>query len=447
MLHRNAPVQAMTCASASMRWLFSALCILLLTVAGLAAPKNIILMIGDGMGPDSVAAARAYRFGAGRQKLAMEQLHIQLFATTFSANGAGYDAGWKNGDREYPKKGATDSAAAATALATGAKTYDAAIGVDLHKERLVNLVETAAFRGMKTGVVTTVQFDHATPAGFVAHNVSRNNYTQIGHEMLFDAKPDVIMGGGHPDGAPAGKEYEYITKDDWNAVQNGNSAYVLIQDRTQFRQLPIVPIDKKIFGLFRTHGNLKPRLADGSGADPALPTLAEMSKGALAVLDNPNGFFLMIEGGAIDWANHGNDLNGSIGETLGFDEAVASVVDWIEAHGGWKQNLLIITADHETGYLHSVKPTAAGKLPTVAWGTTDGKWGGHTNRPVPVYAQGEGAINLLNYVRSVKDFERGRIRCLDNTDIFRVMNQQLLMRPLVTPAAGIRTPLQPAPVR
>lgn len=421
----------------SLRTLFLALCALLLSAA-FAAPKNITLMIGDGMGPDSVYAAGAYRFGqdyhrfGGNGKLAMETLAHSLYATTYSSEGRGYDFTWAGGNKDYVKTHATDSAAAATALATGVKTYNAAIGVGPQKERLTSILEIAQQRGMKTGVISSVPVSHATPAAFAAHNESRNNCAAITHDMLFNVQPDVIMGAGHPEGAAAGKEYEYLAKADWDALRNGETPYTLIQDRAEFQRLAAEPRAGKVFGAFRNHNCLTYCNADRAAADPNLPTLAEMTAGALRVLDNPNGFFLMIEGGSIDWNNHANDLNGSIGETLAFDEAVETVLKWIAAHGGWGRNLLIVTADHDTGYMNSVQPTAQGKLPTVQWGT-DKKWTSHTNRLVPVFYQGAGAELLSFFAKEAQDFERGTIRYVDNTEIFKAMNAALRARD-VTPA-------------
>jgi len=428
----------------SLRVVFLALCALLLSAA-FAAPKNVIIMIGDGMGPDSVYAAGAYRFGqdyshfGGKSKMTMETLANSLYATTYSSEGHGYDFTWAGGNKDYVKTHATDSAAAATALATGVKTYNAAIGVDPQKKPLTDIVEIAQKRGMKTGVITTVPFSHATPAGFAAHSVGRDSYTDITHDMLFNVRPDVIMGAGHPDGAQAGKEYEYITKADWNALRGGETPYALIQDRAEFQRLATEPRVGKVFGAFRNHFSMKYCNADRAAADPNLPTLAEMAEGSLQLLNNPKGFFLMIEGGAIDWNNHADDLNGSIGETLAFDETVDSVLKWIAANGGWEQNLLIITADHETGYLEAVQFTEKGKLPLAKWGP-EGKWTSHTNRLVPVFFQGAGSELLLKSAKDADDFERGKITVVDNTDIFKAMNAALALRDVQAPAVptGLR---------
>jgi alkaline phosphatase len=394
----------------------------------LAAPRNIILMIGDGMGPDVSKAAGAYKFGpeyhafGGQSYLVMEKLKSHLYVTTFSIEGK-YDPGWNNGNKEYPKRRPTDSAAAATALATGVKTFDGAIGVDQQKKPLVNIMEIARQKGLKTGVVTTVPFCHATPASFAAHVGNRSDYNLIAGQMLFESKLDLIMGGGHPEAFKKGQEYTYLSQDDWVSLKSSSTLYKLAESREDFKALAEGAKHAKVFGLFKG-GSLKYRLADGSGAAPDQPTLAEMTAGALSVLEKGNGFVLMVEGGAIDFANHANNLNQSIGETLGFDEAVATVINWIETHGGWQENLLLITADHDTGYMHNVKPGPAGTLPTVSWGT-DGKWLSHTNRLVDLYYQGSGSEILEKLARELLDFERGKVKVIDNTDIFKTMFEAL----------------------
>lgn len=405
--------------------LFTVFVLLLAALAALAAPKNVILMIGDGMGPDIVAAAGAYRYGAahrafgGDKRLALETLARHYFVTTYSTDGKGYDCGWAGGSVEYPKNGATDSAAAATAIACGVKTYNGAIDMDKAGRNLSSITEVAQQAGLKTGVVTSVLFYDATPACFAAHNAGRGNAKPITHEMLFGVQPDVLMGAGNPNGLKE-NPYAAIEEADWAAITGGKTPYALAQTRAEFLAAITTPAKGKLLGLFTGGVALAPRNADGKGADAAQPTLAEMTQAALTTLANPNGFVLMVEGGAIDKNAHPNKLDATIGETLAFDDAVAAVLTWIAAHGGWEENLLIITADHDTGYLNSVKPVAAGTPPTVAWGT-NGAWGGHTNRLVDLYAQGVGSERFDAYALRTTDFLRGDAAIIDNTTIFQVM--------------------------
>lgn len=414
-----------------------ALLVLLVLSSGLrAAPRNIILMIGDGMGPDIVAAAGAYRFGAdhwkfgGRQKLTLESLERHYYVMTGSGSGKGYDCTWNGGNRDYPKAGATDSAASATAMATGVRTYDGAINVDMEKRPLESITALARAIGLKTGVVTSVLFFDATPAVYAdAHSAGRGNMKEIIAEILTKSRPDVLMGAGNPDSAPA-EAAPLFAKEEWEAIKGGMSPFTLVQDRAEFTALVGKPTAGKVLGLFRSASALTARNADGRGADPTQPTLAEMTRAALATLANPNGFVLMVEGGAIDKNAHPNKLDATVGETLAFDEAVGAALEWIAAHGGWEENLLIVTADHDTGYLNSVKPVAAGTLPTVRWGT-DGAWGGHTNRLVDLYCQGTGTERFGQYAVLAVDFERGVVPMVANTTIFQVMKDAFPVKPLL----------------
>jgi alkaline phosphatase len=410
--------------------LWLVLAVLALATVLAAAPRNIILMIGDGMGPMIVTATGAYLYGTdyrafgGTKRLAMETLAGHYFATTYSTSGQGYDSTWNGGAKDYPKSAATDSAAAGTALATGVKTYNGAIAVDGGQRPLVAITELARQAGLKTGVITSVPFFDATPACFAAHNGGRGNATAISHEMLLVTQPDVLMGAGNPDSAPADKAFANIRKEDWEAIKARTTPYQLVQDRAEFQALSTTPAPGKLLGLFRSPSPLKACNADRKSADPLLPTLAEMTRASLTTLANPTGFFLMVEGGAIDKNAHPNNLDATIGETVAFDEAITATLQWIAAHGGWAETLLIITADHDTGYLNSVKVTAAGQLPTVAWGT-DGKWGGHTNRLVPVYCMGSGSERFAAYALRLQDCEQGLVSVVDNTSVFQVMKAAL----------------------
>ena len=402
---------------------------LIATAAIWAAPRNVIIMIGDGMSTDIIQATGAYLHGAeyhafgGEKKLNMETLSQHYYVTTFSTNGKGYDTTWNDGNPEYVLANATDSAAAGTALSCGVKTYNGAIGVDAERRPVQSITELARLAGLKTGVITSVPFFDATPAAFAAHNTGRGNASSITHEMLMVSQPDVLMGAGNPDSAtPA--NFNSISEANWTAIKAGETPYTLVQDRDEFLALIEQPAAGKVLGLFRSLSALKLRNADGKGASPAQPTLAEMTHASLSCLKNPQGFVLMVEGGNIDKQAHPNNLNAVIGETIDFDNAVGVALKWIADNGGWQENLLIITADHDTGYLNSVKPTEAGQLPTMTWGLT-GKWGSHTNRLVDLFCMGVTSERFASYALKVKDHERGMIALVDNTDIFQVMRRAL----------------------
>jgi alkaline phosphatase len=214
----------------------------------------------------------------------------------------------------------------------------------------------------------------------------------------------------------------------------------------------------RLAGLFGgTEGNLEYRLADGSGHNSENPTLAEMTEAALEVLGrDEDGFVLLVEGGAIDWAAHANNMNKLLGEVTGFNQSVQSVIDWVENPGNdstWDNTLVIVTADHETGYLAArpgvfpdqplgeisqatmllEKPIGSTGL-RASWQDADSDsqidvtemvywaWNssGHTNSLVPLFAEGAGSELFIAYATSI-DPVRGSY--LDNTDIFRVVQE------------------------
>ena len=161
-----------------------------------AAPKNVIIMIGDGCGFNHLAAASMYLTGKPGS-LPFEQFPVRLAASTFS-NGGSYDPARAWVDMEYVKQKPTDSAAAATALSTGVKTNNGMLGVDPDQAPVKHTLEYAEALGKATGVVTSVPLSHATPAGFSAHQAARSEYAGIAREMIERSGLDVLMGCGHP---------------------------------------------------------------------------------------------------------------------------------------------------------------------------------------------------------------------------------------------------------
>lgn len=455
-------------------------------------PKNIIIMISDGGGYNQIDAASLYQYGKTGMQV-YEQFPVKLAMATFSAgdfddNGKWIYRGSYDPKRawnwfDYVKSGYTDSASAGTAMSTGVKTYDKGIGVDPEKKPLKHLMSVAEEVGKATGVVTSVQFSHATPATFIAHNVSRNNYSEIAREMILDSKADVIMGCGHPlydnNGMIADKkEFKYVGGESvWrgllsenidfdldgdgkvdNSVEDadGDGApdrWTLIQDVMMFRSLISGPTPKRVIGIPKVFETLQqrrgvPKNAGYKASDEKspyqtplnqnLPTLAEMAKGAINVLDDdPDGFVLMIEGGAVDWACHDNLSARLIEEQIDFNRAVEAVVDWINQNSNWKETLLIVTADHECGYLtgpnsgpdpddenDDIKPVwnplinnGMGKLPGMEWHSRY-----HTNSLVPFFANGAGA-NLFTKKILGNDPVRGDY--FDNTEIAKVIFELL----------------------
>ncbi len=315
--------------------------------------RNVILCIGDGMGPEQVKAARLYN-GAD---LFFESFPYKTTMSTASANSS-----------------VTDSAAAATAMATGIKVNNGVISVQLPGDgsELETLLEYYQARGKSTGLVTTSYITHATPASFGAHNTSRNNNNQIAGDYLNQTKPNVLMGGG-----ANGMTYSDATNAGYTVVTDTNELFALDTDLETF-----------VSGQFGSYH--LPYEADGLGT---LPHLHQMAQVALDILDNdPDGFFLMLEGARIDHAGHANLLEENIHETLEFANTVELISDWM---GDREDTQIIITADHETGGLTVTNDNGVGNYPDVTWSTT-----GHTATPVPVYAIGLNAHLATNVVNN-----------------------------------------------
>jgi len=415
--------------------------------------KNVIVMISDGMGYNQMLAGDYFQYGATGEQV-YQQFPVRTAMSTYSVYGS-YDplAAW--GLFDYAKNAPTDSASAATAMSTGVKNQDGVIGVDVNGKPLYHVAQRAEVLKKSTGVVTSVEWSHATPAGFVAHNASRNNYAAIATEMINDSGTDVIMGAGSPlyddNGAPvaAPSQYKYVGGvDTWNALVNGTAGgdadgdgdadpWTLIQSKSQFERLAYA--DKtpaRVCGTARSATTLQQSRAGNTMAAPYtvpmnanVPDLAIMTKGALNVLDaNRKGFFLMVEGGAVDWAGHANQPGRTIEEQVDFNEAVEAVCRWVRRNSSWDETLVIVTGDHETGYLWGPGSgaDATGKgtwVPLVNNGedavpAMQFNSGDHTNSLIPFFAKGEGARQLRAAAKRV-DPVRGKY--LDNTAIGNVI--------------------------
>jgi alkaline phosphatase len=378
--------------------------------------KNVIVMISDGCGFNQVEAATIYRFGKP-EGWCYQQFPVKLAICTFP-DGSGYDPALVWGDFLCVKKNVTDSAAAATALATGVKTYNGAIGVGPDKQPVENILERAEKRGMATGVVTSVPFSHATPAGFLAHNEGRGNYCDIALNMASSAA-EVVMGAGHPEygnsGATRGTpKYEYLSQDLWDKLKSGQAcsdangdgqpeAWKLVQTKEEFQALANGNAPDRVFGIAEAASTLQEGRGGDAKADAFtvpfntnVPSLSEMTLGAISVLHkDPDGFCMMVEGGAVDWAGHSNLSGRVIEEEVDFSEAVEAVVKWVEKNSNWNETLLIVTGDHETGYLtgpgsdpkwQPLVNNGAGKMPGMEW-----HYASHTNNLLPLFAKGAGS--------------------------------------------------------
>lgn len=415
-------------------------------------PKNVIVLIGDGMGYNQAAEASLYENGTSYKQVTTDpatgavtevrgtpsQVHesfpVQVDMQTF-ASGGSYDPQQAWTDFDYVKNGATDSGAAGTAMATGVKTYNGGIGVDPAGNEVENVSERAISMGKAAGVVSSVPFSHATPAAYAVHDDSRNNYHAIADKELA-SELSVVMGAGHPyyddDNQPLGTPaYDYISPGSFEALAAGATDWSFVEDGADFEALTTGDAPEKVFGIAQVGSTLQQGRSGSSDqpyGDPLneVPSLATMTAGALNVLDgDEDGFSLMVEGGAIDWAGHANDSARNIEETIAFNDAVETVVDWVEENSSWKETLVVVTADHETGYLE-------GPGADPAWSTLDGEtgavpsgsWnsGGHTNMLVPVYAKGAGAKELDRRAR-MTDPVRGAY--LDNTDLAGLLLENL----------------------
>jgi len=442
------------------------------------APKrarNVIVMIADGASPNTWKAASYYRFGVTGHEV-YDGFDVKLYASTYPLNlstvPTGSDEGTVTFDPQaiwddtpdagqvtgalgtydnlfagysYARANATDSAAAATALASGHKTYNNAINWSNDDTRLKNIGEYAVESGRALGVITTVPWSHATPAGFLAHNRSRNNYAGIGQEIVRSGLATVVMGSGSPDFDNDGKPvraveesaFRYVGgKAVWNDLKGGKTAYHLIETKADFEALAEGKLNfhgkTKILGTAQTANTLqfsRSGVAAGDRLDNQ-PDLATMTRGALNVLSkDEDGFFLMVEGGAVDWAAHANNLPRLIEEQLDFNYAVEAAVKWVEANSSWDDTLIIVTTDHGNGLLLGpdsddkayapIVSQGAGALPLVRWHTDN-----HTRELVPLFAKGAGADYFLKVAQKHEGLARHKGAAtswyyVDNTDVFR----------------------------
>lgn len=349
-------------------------------ISSASDPKanNIILFIGDGMGAEHRKAARWAKVGE-TGKLAMDDMPASGLLQTHSADNV-----------------IADSAAATTAMATGVKTNNGVIGLDANLGYVSTILEKAKKQGKRVGLVTTTHIVHATPAAFAAHIKDRNLTKEIA-EQLLGTGVDILLGGGEDVFLPTSDNGCFPEAGERNdgrnvineAIANG---YLYVCDPNSFASLETSPT-LRLIGLFADEGMTR----------PYSPSLAEMTQKAIDVLSqSSNGFFLMVEGGQIDWASHNNDAKNAISDTIGLDEAVEVAKQFASTAN---DTLIIVTADHETGgMVVSLSPsglpgedgpfsTPDGSLFYVNWSTTD-----HTAVDVPVTSQGplSGRLNGIN---------------------------------------------------
>ena len=306
-------------------------------VAFAAAPKYVFVFIGDGMSTPQRLMAEDFSKRTGRGELAMNHLARRTETATKSAN-----------------KVVTDSAAAATAIACGEKTDNGMLGMRPDGTRIESVAAVAKKAGRKVGIVTTVTIVHATPAGFYAHNRSRGDSRAIAMDLVKSGF-DYFAGGGiggwtQPKGGYFDTNGNFVKLEEGSEAVPGIDPYSLWQtngytfvkdDLAAFKALKP---GRPVWCVFGESGMDYALDRDGSQ-----PTLAEIVEKGIEVLDGPDGFFLMCEGGKVDYAGHANDAGGSVAEQLSLDDAVKVATRFAKAHPG--ETLIVTTGDHETGGL------------------------------------------------------------------------------------------------
>lgn len=294
-----------------------------------AVVRNVVIMIGDGMGIAITDFSRIVLVGKDG-KLSFEKFPVVALVRTHSYNSL-----------------VTDSAAAATALSCGIKTNNGYLGLSPDKKEVPHIIELAKKNGKSTGLVTTVSISHATPAGFSAHVSARDELPIVEQYLQFKDKVDIFLGGGIEYFIPSNQEGSK-RKDDRNLLDEFRSlGYTVINSKEELLNLPVAKINK-LLGVFKYLDTTYFIDRKFVGRED-LPTLAELSKIALQILSkNKKGFFLMIESGKIDWACHSNDIATAVAEIAEFNDAVETVVELLKNE---PDTLIIVTADHETGSL------------------------------------------------------------------------------------------------
>lgn len=324
-------------------------------------PKNIILIIGDGMGPNDITLAEDNVNGVYDFGLVLNQIENHGLVTTHSA------------DAEV-----TDSAASGTALATGTKTNNGYVGKDTEGNDLKNMAEIAREEGKKIGIITDEDLSGATPTSFVVHNISRENSKELANAMV-EFKPDVLMC----------KDYTSTSALlEGDARKIFDNEYLVAKDFRRFKETLDTDKnnEKAFFGFL-----------DGFST-VASYNLAQCAEVAFKRLQNDNGFFLMIESSGTDKYGHKNNINGKLSSVVTLDRTVAAALKFMKDN---PDTLLIITSDHETGGVRL--PENDSERLTDLLTVTE-----HTATPVRVFAVGKGS-------------EYFKDKTVDNTDIAKFL--------------------------
>ena len=406
--------------------------------------KNVILLIGDGMGDSEITSARNYQFGADGRFPGIDALPLTGQYTTFSLT--------KDGKPDY----VPDSAATGTAWSTGTKTYDNAISVDIAGKPHKTLLELAKKRGLKTGNVTTAEIEDATPAVQAAHISARSCYgplvtstTCAGEalengglgsiaEQFLNTRADVTLGGGAKTFAEVAKAGKW--KDKTLLAQATKRGYQVVNDKDALKKIKVADQDHPVLGLFAdgnmpvrwtgpaatpTGGTEAPaRCVDNASRPGSQPSLADMTKKSIALLQAKSksdpGFFLQVEGASIDKQDHAADACGQIGEVVDLDEAVQAALAFAKKDGNTS---VFVTADHahtsqiveagkNTPGLTTNLLTNEGSPMTLSYGTAPA--GGsqqHTGTQLRIAGYGPQAANIVGLT--------------DQTDLFFTISRAL----------------------
>ncbi len=325
-------------------------------------PKNIIFMVGDGMGVSQIYAGLT----ANKGHLNLEQVKVIGFHRNQASD-------------NY----VTDSAAGATAFATGKQTYNGAIGLDSLKQPSVTLLELAEQKGLSTGLVTTCDITDATPSSFIAHQLKRSMHEEIAADFL-KTDVDVVIGGG--------RKFFEKRVDKRNLLDSlRKKNYQVLGDIQSMASVH----QGKLVNLYADENPVK--MSEGRG--DAL--LKSTQKAIELVGTNKKGFFVLIEGSQIDWGGHANDAPYAIAEMIDFDSSIGWVLDFARKN---KETLVVITADHETGGMALMGGNMKTGEVNAAFTTK-----GHTGQMIPVFAFGPGADDFSGIYHNYDLFTKMRL--------------------------------------
>lgn len=396
-------------------------------------PKNIIIFLGDGMGFEHILVSEYYQGVHGKSiwnsfkvKGALSTGHYGLDYNSEKA--------WQT--EEYVLQNFSESAASATAISTGFRTLSGKLGVSHNGIHLTHLSEIAYRKGKSTGVVTNVPFSHATLAGFSIHHTDRNQYFDIAEKILLFSPLSLIMSAGHPYYDNNGKQtknaqWKYIDISLWNMLLKQQNYYTknsivhyltdvnydfkpdfwFFSDNLQVIENFITTTKEaeKLFYIAPVHETFQYK-REGISKQPFdvpfndnVPSLSQLTLLALEHLSkNEKGFFLIVEGGAIDWASHDNNLVRLIEEMFDFENAISKTFDWLKQRNFLNETLVLVLSDHETGFLcgsfdklkgfQHVIDNGIFQLPSAVFLTND-----HTNHLVPFFAHGCGSEYFLDF--------------------------------------------------